>query len=481
MDRRKLTSQIDEWIFQKKDEYINDVLGAIDIPSVSSSKEGNFPYGRECALMLDYMEGVCKKYGFECENHQYHCVSTLIPGITGEKEISLIGHTDVVPAGEGWTIEPFKGQVIDGYFAGRGSNDNKGSCFAALYAARFLKENNIKLKSNLQVIFGSDEEAGMKDIKYFYQHNIPSDVALVVDSWFPVSLSERGSMKCTIAANITEGNLLYFKAGDSASTIPNIASCAITGFKYEDVRALAGEDPSIKVEGQGELVIISATGVGKIVFFPDGSVNAIDVLAKFLLDNSLVTGTERQVLEVVSGVLRDYEGKSIGMDYRDDFAGKTVHSLTRIHYERGEEMILQSICCLPCVISYDYDALFQQFLSVFDAPFFSLKESINNKPHFADDQSPVIEIMCRNSEEVLGAPQEVFSQWGGTYTWHVPNSFAVGPAVRGRPQQLFKEPGYGGAHEPNECMEIEVLLNGIKIYILSLLEIDKALTATSQG
>ena len=51
----------------------------------------------------------------------------------------LLGHTDVVPVGEGWTVDPFGGAVENGRLYGRGSTDMKGglaACVAAMAALR---------------------------------------------------------------------------------------------------------------------------------------------------------------------------------------------------------------------------------------------------------------------------------------------------------------------------------------------------------
>ena len=51
----------------------------------------------------------------------------------------LLGHTDVVPVGEGWTKDPFGGAVEDGRIYGRGASDMKGglaACLAAMAALR---------------------------------------------------------------------------------------------------------------------------------------------------------------------------------------------------------------------------------------------------------------------------------------------------------------------------------------------------------
>ena len=36
------------------------------------------------------------------------------------------GHTDVVTEGDGWTVDPFGAEIVDGRLYGRGSADMKG-------------------------------------------------------------------------------------------------------------------------------------------------------------------------------------------------------------------------------------------------------------------------------------------------------------------------------------------------------------------
>src|SRR6476661_9448674 len=53
---------------------------------------------------------------------------------SGPPHFGFAGHLDVVPAGEGWNIEPFEGRIHDGLLIGRGANDMK-SAIAAFVAA----------------------------------------------------------------------------------------------------------------------------------------------------------------------------------------------------------------------------------------------------------------------------------------------------------------------------------------------------------
>ncbi|MGH2618102.1 MAG: ArgE/DapE family deacylase, partial [Thermomicrobiales bacterium] len=86
-------------------------------------------------------------------------VATL-PGSGGGPSLMLLGHADVVSAGEGWTVGPFSAERRDGAIYGRGTADMKGGLAAAVAALEILNAANIRLRGD--VLFASvvDEEAG---------------------------------------------------------------------------------------------------------------------------------------------------------------------------------------------------------------------------------------------------------------------------------------------------------------------------------
>src|SRR5213075_1078465 len=53
---------------------------------------------------------------------------------SGSPHFGFAGHLDVVPPGEGWNVDPFAAEVVDGTLVGRGANDMK-SAIAAYVAA----------------------------------------------------------------------------------------------------------------------------------------------------------------------------------------------------------------------------------------------------------------------------------------------------------------------------------------------------------
>lgn len=76
----------------------------------------------------------------------------------------FLAHQDVVPApAEGWSVEPFSGEIKDGCVWGRGSLDMKWHMIALLSALDKLLEKNDRPKRTVYCCFGHDEEITGKD------------------------------------------------------------------------------------------------------------------------------------------------------------------------------------------------------------------------------------------------------------------------------------------------------------------------------
>ncbi|GAA4249556.1 acetylornithine deacetylase/succinyl-diaminopimelate desuccinylase family protein [Azospirillum formosense] len=70
------------------------------------------------------------------------------------------GHIDVVPAGQGWTVDPFEGVVKDGRVYGRGACDMKGGIASSIIAVEAILEAGIPFPGALEISGTVDEESG---------------------------------------------------------------------------------------------------------------------------------------------------------------------------------------------------------------------------------------------------------------------------------------------------------------------------------
>lgn len=82
------------------------------------------------------------------------------PGSGSGPAIHLNGHFDVVPAGNGWTRDPFGGEIIDGRLYGRGSCDMKAGIAAALFAAEAIRRAGLDHRAPIEISGTVDEESG---------------------------------------------------------------------------------------------------------------------------------------------------------------------------------------------------------------------------------------------------------------------------------------------------------------------------------
>lgn len=79
----------------------------------------------------------------------------------------LLGHTDVVPVGDGWTTDPFGGAVHDGRMYGRGTSDMKGGLAASLAAMAALRGAGLSGPVELAALM--DEEETGKGIRAYVE------------------------------------------------------------------------------------------------------------------------------------------------------------------------------------------------------------------------------------------------------------------------------------------------------------------------
>jgi carboxypeptidase PM20D1 len=78
------------------------------------------------------------------------------------KPIALMAHQDMVPIAPGtekaWSVDPFGGEIKDGFVWGRGTLDNKGNLFAQMEAIELLIASGFQPKQTIYLVMGDDEE-----------------------------------------------------------------------------------------------------------------------------------------------------------------------------------------------------------------------------------------------------------------------------------------------------------------------------------
>jgi acetylornithine deacetylase/succinyl-diaminopimelate desuccinylase-like protein len=94
------------------------------------------------------------------ENGPVHFVARL-RGDGSRRPVLLAAHSDVVPVeADRWSVDPFAGEIRDGFVVGRGAMDFKGGLAVFARAAMMLAENAVPLARDVIFMSEGDEEGG---------------------------------------------------------------------------------------------------------------------------------------------------------------------------------------------------------------------------------------------------------------------------------------------------------------------------------
>ncbi len=126
---------------------------------------------------VDLLESYLGTSGLEVEHYEPQPGrGSLVARIEGTDptapSLLLMGHTDVVPVNpDGWTRDPFSGDLIDGFVWGRGAVDMLNITASQAVAFRRLAESGFKPKGTLIYLAVADEEAlGTWGAKWLVEH-----------------------------------------------------------------------------------------------------------------------------------------------------------------------------------------------------------------------------------------------------------------------------------------------------------------------
>lgn len=165
----------------------------------------------------------------------------------GERRLLYTAHTDVVPAGEGWSFAPFSGEIKDGFVHGRGTMDCKGLVAAEAYAVIHLALN-MKLGGKLIFVASADEESGgTLGWKYLVENvkdKIMADFAIGEGTGQAMRI---GGKTCHFVDTGEKGVAwakLRAKGFSSHGSLPTLGDNAIVKMA-EAIRALARYQPKI--------------------------------------------------------------------------------------------------------------------------------------------------------------------------------------------------------------------------------------------
>ncbi|MEA2050862.1 MAG: succinyl-diaminopimelate desuccinylase [Campylobacterota bacterium] len=152
-----------------------------------------------------------------------------------DEHLCFAGHIDVVPTGEGWSVDPFAAEELNGEIIARGAQDMKSGVAAFLYTLK----NTKNFKGTLSMLLTSDEEGDaingtVKVLEYLKNNNFLPTQAIVAEPTCEeifgdaIKVGRRGSINGYLELQGKQGHAAYPEKAinpiDKISTIlPNIA------------------------------------------------------------------------------------------------------------------------------------------------------------------------------------------------------------------------------------------------------------------
>jgi succinyl-diaminopimelate desuccinylase len=155
---------LDQWIDTHFDEQVKFLQELVRVPT-DTPPGNNAPHAERTAELL-------KDFGFEAEKHAVPQAMVLANGLQSitnlivrrpygkGRTVALNAHGDVVPPGEGWTVDPYGGVIKDGALYGRASAVSKCDFSNYTFAVRALESLGLPLKGGVELHFTYDEEFG---------------------------------------------------------------------------------------------------------------------------------------------------------------------------------------------------------------------------------------------------------------------------------------------------------------------------------
>ena len=128
-------------------------------------------------------------------------VTVTVTGSRPGPTLALVSHLDTVPAGDGWTRQPFVPTIEGDRLYGRGSGDAKASVAAMLSAARDLAAESRIRSGRLLVILGYGEETRHTTMPVAVERAGPIDAAVVGEPTnLDFAVAQRGLMMVDLVA-----------------------------------------------------------------------------------------------------------------------------------------------------------------------------------------------------------------------------------------------------------------------------------------
>ena len=449
----KLTAKYQKPLMKSLEEFV-----AIDSSYDASTVNETNPFGGGVSDALNYITNLARKDGFEVTNYDNKVVE-IIYG-RGNKNLTIMAHADVVPAGDGWVDPPFKMVEKKGVLYGRGVSDDKGPLLATYYAFKALRDEGLLGGYEIRFLVGGNEESGSVCMDHYFNvlKKKQPTLGFSPDSDFPLIYAEKGIINFKVSAKVNIPGLISIKGGTARNAV--IDRCELKHDLDLDFLKYIMEHYH-----RTEAAILTKEDVTTVTFFgkaahgamPENGINAGMMALKSIAEFS----KNESLLKLVK-LYEPLDGKGFDCDATSEEMGHNSSNMGIISYKEG---LLELYINFRYVNGCDYKELVNTLKEVNKG--FEVKVEVHDPVLFFSKESELVQTLLKAYQDETGdLESKPLAIGGGTYAKCADNVVAFG----------MQFPGFDSLmHSPGEHTNKEDLFKAMSIYARAIYELGEVL------
>lgn len=463
---------LEHYIDEHFQDTLKDIQKIVKIKTVKEESTNGAPFGLGLKKGLEETLNIAKGLGFKTVNLDNYIGYAEFG--EGDDYIGILGHIDVVPEGEHskWSVPPYSGEIVGKNMISRGALDNKGPIISALHSMKALKECVPSFNHRVRVIFGTNEESGDEDIKYYLSKEKAPKYAFTPDGQFPVVFSEKGIYTFSFKDSFMKEDTLILDivGGIRSNVVPEEARAFLKKDVHEkslkELESLKDAPCTFEVLNRGDFIEIICKGVPAHASSPQRGVNPITWLFRFL--NKVIPEQDSlkrfiNFMDKVVGVETD--GSGLNIKTENEETGDLTLSCGILKITDEENSNISDISVkfnIRYPINTSEISLDTTLAKVAKENRVEFVKENHNAPLYFSKEHPLVEKLQKVFKEVTDRDDKPVALGGGTYAKLMPNTVAFGPNFK-----EFK----GNPHGFDEKMDINMLKQGMLMYALGVLEL----------
>lgn len=450
--------EIKERVASYKDIMLEMLAKLVSYNSVESQPLDDAPFGQGPKDCLNAALEMCESLGFETHNLDNYCGYAQIG--EGEEVIGVLGHLDIVPAGDGWDSDPLKMVIKDNVAYGRGVSDDKGAVVASMIALKIIKDMGVEIPKRVRLIMGCNEESGSRCLKHYVEKEGHIDMGFTPDGDFPGVHGEKGMIGATFRSKETK--ILDINGGVVSNAVSN--HCVVTVAKNSfSKRAMMDYFDTHNIEydiiENDDSVTLDVKGVAAHASTPEMGVNA----NAYALCGLKAAGYQDSFVDFYCNHIGlETDGNMLGVKCEDDYGALTLNN----GLIKMTDGVIEGTIDIRFPVTMVVKQIVEMMSENMEDENGVIEIGSKVEPLFYPLDSPLVSKLLEAYQEVTqDFETQPMTMGGGTYAKGIHNCIAFGCAFLNEDNHI---------HDVNELVSIESLLKQVEIYTIAILKLLEA-------